>query len=133
VNGPLFISIGDHEKLTRFLELNPKIPRDLGFVEGYTFNAYNEAGLGKIGDNKDDAAEAAKSMKPPKGFNWWSYFANVGKISPVPKDLPFGQIPEGVTRLGATFVVDGDDITYAWADRIPGDHPDVGAIVNQLA
>jgi len=45
--------------------------------------------------------EAAKDveLKPPSGVNWWSYFMNVGKISPVPKDLPFGKIPEGVIMI----------------------------------
>lgn len=130
VNGPLFVSIGDAEKLNTFLELNPRIPRELALVDDYSFKAYNAAGLGKIGDDSKAAQEAlASGLPPPNGVDWWKYATNVMKISPVPKDLPFGQIPEGVTRLGATFVVDGNDIKYVWADRIPGDHPDLSKVL----
>jgi len=97
IKGPLFISIGDDEKLSRFLELNPRIPRENALVDGYDFKAYNRAGLGKIGDDMEAAKDV--ELKPPSGVNWWSYFMNVGKISPVPKDLPFGKIPEGVIMI----------------------------------
>ena len=32
--GPFFISIGDEVKLNKFLDLNPKVPRDQAFVDG---------------------------------------------------------------------------------------------------
>ena len=38
VSGPFFISIGDEEKLSAFLEKNPSIPREQAFVDDYTFN-----------------------------------------------------------------------------------------------
>jgi len=130
ITGPLFISIGDDEKLSRFLELNPRIPRQNALVDGYDFKAYNSAGLGKIGD--DRAAAKDVKLKPPTGVNWWSYLTNVGRISPVPKDLPFGKIPEGVLRLGATFAVNCERIEYAWADRLPGDHPEIGDVIDSF-
>lgn len=99
-------------------------------MDDYSFRAYNAAGLGKIGDDSAASAEAAKGMKAPAGFDWWKYAKNVVKLSPVPKDLKFGQIPEGVTRLGATFVFDGDNVEYAWADRIPGDHPEIESVLS---
>jgi len=132
VSGPLLVSIGDQEKLNLFLKQNPYVPRELVFVDGYSFDAYKAAGLGKIGDNQEDAKKGASQLKPPK-VDWWKYFKSVSKLSPIPKDLPFGQIPEGVTRLGATFVVDGGTVKYAWADRVPGDHPDVQEVLKIAA
>jgi len=71
-------------------------------------------------------------MKPPDlGFGqWMGYMGAVGKVSPIPKDMKFGQVPEGVLRLGGTFVVKGDDILYQWSDRLPGDHPDISGVVS---
>jgi len=60
------------------------------------------------------------------GFGgWWKYFTNVVKISPIPKDggMKLGDVPEGVLRLGGTFVIKDDDVVYQWSDRLPGDHP----------
>ena len=42
----------------------------------------------------------------------------------------FGEIPEGVLRLGGTFVVSGNDIVYRWNDTVPGDHPDINNVLN---
>jgi hypothetical protein len=50
VVGPVFISVGDQEKLNKFLELNPKVPRSLAFVDdSATFEAYAVTGFGNIG------------------------------------------------------------------------------------
>jgi len=54
---------------------------------------------------------------------WWKYITNVGKLSPIPNDMKFGDIPEGVLRLGGTFVIKDDEVLYQWSDRLPGDHP----------
>merc|ERR1712085_78047 len=56
---------------------------------------------------------------------WWDYLTSAAKVSPIPKDMKFGEIPEGVLRLGGTFVVSGNEIVYRWSDRVPGDHPDI--------
>mmetsp|Transcript_36640 Transcript_36640/g.85634 ORF Transcript_36640/g.85634 Transcript_36640/m.85634 type:complete len:85 (-) Transcript_36640:283-537(-) len=53
------------------------------------------------------------------------YFGNVMRVSPIPEGMKFGEVPEGVLRLGGTFVVRGDDVAYQWNDRLPGDHPDL--------
>jgi hypothetical protein len=116
IAGPLFISIGDEEKLNVFLDKNPHVPRENAFVDGYDFAAYQAAGFGKFDTDK------------AKG--WWNYFTSVGKISPIPKDMKFGEIPEGVLRLGGTFVIQGDTIVYQWSDRLPGDHPNVAEVWN---
>ena len=59
-----FVSIGDGEKLTKFLELNPDLPKDRCFVdESRTFDVYRAAGFGKIGDVANPS-----QMPAPPGF-----------------------------------------------------------------
>ena len=132
ISGPIFISIGDEEKLATFLEKNPEIPRDQVLVDDYSFGAYKAAGFGKFDDtDKEVAKEAMDNMGAPdlglKG--WWNYMTSVGKVSPIPKDMKFGEVPEGVLRLGGTFVVNGNDIFYRWSDRLPGDHPNIDDVI----
>lgn len=131
VSGPAFVSVGDPEKLNKFLELNPKIPRDSIFVDDSSeFDAYTSKGFGKIGD----VTPASADMKPP-GFSmgqWWSYISNVMSLSPVPKDLKFGDVPQGVLVLGGTFAIDGDDVVFAWSDSVPGAHPEVSDVVDAI-
>jgi len=70
------------------------------------------------------------TMSAPAGVNWWSYFTNVIKLSPV---VPGEKgVPEGVMRLGATYVLrslEGEDggleLLFKHEDRLPGDHPDI--------
>lgn len=128
ISGPIFVSIGDDEKLNVFLEKNPEIPRDQAFVDDYSFGAYEAAGFGRFDDaDKEAAKEAMENMEAPDlGLGgWWKYLSSAAKVSPIPKDMKFGEVPEGVLRLGGTFVVDGDKILYRWSDRLPGDHPDI--------
>lgn len=130
VAGPFFISIGDAEKLNKFLDLNPKVPRDSAFVDGYEFAAYEAAGFGKLDGSDPDAAKGAKLTPPNLSMgDWFKYTTNLMALSPVPKDLKFGEIPEGVLRLGGTFVVDGDEVVYQWSDKIPGDYPEVDDVL----
>jgi len=130
VVGPLFISIGDEEKLGTFLELNPFIPKEQAFVDGYDFNAYKAAGFGRFDEQNKAVLEGVKMTAPTLAAGeWWKYASNVMKISPVPKDMKFGEIPEGVLRLGGTFVVNGNDVIYQWSDRVPGDHPTVDDVL----
>jgi hypothetical protein len=130
--GPLFISIGDQEKLNAFLEQNPKVPRNQMFVDDYSFDAYKIAGFGRFDEQDKELANAAmKNMGAPDlGFKGWlSYLSSAAKVSPIPKDMKFGEVPEGVLRLGGTFVVKGNDVLYRWSDRLPGDHPDIQKVV----
>mmetsp|Transcript_11160 Transcript_11160/g.17124 ORF Transcript_11160/g.17124 Transcript_11160/m.17124 type:complete len:127 (-) Transcript_11160:208-588(-) len=102
-------------------------------VDGYDFEAYKSAGFVSFPDQDKELVKAAgKTLKAPDlGFSGWkNYFFNVMKISPVPKDMKFGEIPEGVLRLGGTFVISGNDILYRWSDRVPGDHPDIKEVLN---
>jgi len=112
-------------------------------VDGYDFEAYEAAGFGRFDrQDKDVAKEGTANMSAPdlggwKG--WWNYLSAVSKVSPIPEDQKFGEIPEGVLRLGGTFVLspatseegkaDGE-IAYRWSDRIPGDHPAIDEVWN---
>lgn len=134
ITGPLFISIGDKEKLEKFLELNPSIDRSKMFVDDYSFDAYSQAGFGKLDfmNMSEAQKEEVKSVKleaPELGFKgWWNYMSNVMSLSPIePGKKPDG-IPEGVLRLGGTFVVSGDTVVYQWSDKVPGDHPNLDTV-----
>lgn len=149
VAGPVFVSVGTAEKLQKFLELNPTLPADSTFVDGArpgddqlrAFPAYDAVGFealplpgGGGDDNKakaDALAEAAKALKPPSlsPGDWFKYLANVARVSPVPDGMKFGEVPTGVLRLGGTFVVRDDRVVYAYADPLPGAHPNVDEVV----
>mmetsp|Transcript_10241 Transcript_10241/g.14697 ORF Transcript_10241/g.14697 Transcript_10241/m.14697 type:complete len:155 (+) Transcript_10241:340-804(+) len=127
--GPLFISIGDGGKLDKFLELNPFIPRDQAFVDGYEFSAYNAVGFGSF---DAEFAKGAKVKTPQLGGigQVWKYLTNVMELSPI--EDPSAGIPEGVKRLGGTFVVNGDDVVYQWSDRLPGDTPELSDVLKYV-
>jgi hypothetical protein len=78
-----------------------------------------------MGDDPEKSKAGMKNLKAPSmNFSQtWSYISNLRALSPIPKDLKFGQTPEGVLRLGATFGIDGNNIVYKYEDGIPGDHP----------
>jgi len=138
ITGPIFVSIGDEQKLNTFLELNPFIPREQAFVDGYDFTAYKEASFGRFDEQDKDILEGIQMTAPNLGgfSGWWKYISNVMKISPIPDNMKFGEVPEGVLRLGGTFIVKGNDIIYQWSDRVPGDHPvvhDVFDIAQNIA
>jgi len=128
IAGPIFISMGDKEKLNLFLNKNPHVPRENALVDDYSFDAYTAAGFGRFDEiDKDVAKEAMKNMGAPSlGFSGaWNYISSAGTLAPIPKDMKLGEFPEGVLRLGGTFVVSGNEIKYRWSDRLPGDHPDI--------
>ena len=116
-------------KQRKFLELNPNVPEERIFVDNSkTFEAYKAVGFGKLTDA--DASTKPK-MKPP-GFSvkeWWKYITNVVALSPIDPNEKLTGPPEGVLRLGGTFVLKGTDIVYAWADALPGAHPDPEDVV----
>ena len=130
------MSIGDAEKLNKFLDLNPVIPRDRAFVDDYSFAAYEAAGFGVPSDDEEATKAAAKEVDFNLGLGarqWWNYLTNTAALAPIPKDMTFGEVPQGVLRLGGTFVVGPDnDVLFAHADRLPGDHPDVDKVLKKL-
>jgi len=112
-----------------FLEQNPGVDRDSMFVDDYEFGAYKAVGFQSFTDVDKETVKNVKITAPDLGFGqWMSYAGNVMKLSPV-DGVKFGEIPEGVLRLGGTFVVRGDDVKYQWSDRIPGDHPDIEEVL----
>ena len=101
------------------------------FVDGYDFFAYESVGFGKFTDVDPETAKQVKMAAPDLSFGQWMRYARaVGKTSPIPKNMKFGEIPEGVLRLGGTFVVKGDEILYQWSDRLPGDHPEISEVLS---
>jgi len=100
------------------------------FVDDYSFGAYKNVGFKSFTEVDKEDVKAVKMSAPNLSFKqWMGYAGNVGKVSPIPKDMKFGQVPEGVLRLGGTFIVDGDEVLYQWSDRLPGDHPDIAEVV----
>jgi hypothetical protein len=134
VLGPIFVSVGDSTKLNIFLEKNPLINKQNMFVDSSSkFDAYDTAGFTKkFTDTSPEDAKAVKLSPPKLNFKQWiTYITSVGQVSPIPKGQGFGGgVPEGVLRLGGTFVVKGDDIIYQWNDRLPGDHPDIDEVLS---
>jgi hypothetical protein len=92
-----------------------------------SFDLYEAAGFGKIGDAKPETVD----IKPPAfGWReWWAYLTNVAALAPIRKDKPMTGVPEGVLRLGGTFVLDGDDVNYAHAEELPGTSPEVDDVM----
>lgn len=97
----MFVSIGDAEKLNAFLDKNPLVPRSSTFVDGYDFEAYAAVGFESLGAGASPEAEAAAKaaasrMQAPalSGAQWWAYLTTVGKVSPIPPGLKFGEVPQ---------------------------------------
>ena len=109
------------------------IPRGSVFVDDYSFGAYEAAGFGVVGDDEEASKAAAKEVNFNPGLGpqeWWNYLTSTAALAPIPKDLKFGEVPQGVLRLGGTFVVSGDgEVLFAHADRLPGDHPEVEKVL----
>jgi len=130
IDRPVFVSIGDAEKLNTFLSANEWMPRDQMFVDDYNFDAYRAAGFGRFDQLDKESAKNVKLTAPDLGWKaWLTYFSTVSKVSPIPKDQKFGEIPEGVLWVGGTFVLDSGEVLYQWNDRVPGNHPDVDDVI----
>lgn len=123
IQGPIFISIGDEEKLQLFLTKNPRIPRENMFVDGLNFSSYTAIGFGRIGGNVDKSVKAASKLQIPRFTpkRWLDYIRSVAKLSPIRAEKI--QFPAGVTVLGGTFGISGEDILFSHEDMLPGDHP----------
>jgi len=129
--GPLFVSVGDTEKLQKFLELNRNIPREQAFVDDNSLRAYESIGLGSMRFGRD-LPEGVEIGAPRLGGvrGWWKYMKNGMELSPVEQGTK--KFPEGVKQLGGTFVFDGNDVVYQWNDRCPGDTPIIDEVMSAL-
>lgn len=112
--------MGNPENLRAFLELNPNVPKDSIFVDTKNFDAYKSVGFKKLFEVTPKIAKAPQLS----GAQWWTYLSNVTKVIPFANEKDNEALNEGVRRLGGTFVLEGDDVLYAWADSVPGDEPD---------
>jgi hypothetical protein len=131
IGGPIFVSIGDSEKLNTFLDSNSWMDKKRMFVDDYSFDAYKAAGFTRFDQVDKELAKKVKMTAPELSFKeWMGYFSIVGKVSPIPKDMKFGDVPEGVLWTGGTFVVQGDEVVYQWTDTVPGNHPVIEEVVN---
>mmetsp|Transcript_90638 Transcript_90638/g.227898 ORF Transcript_90638/g.227898 Transcript_90638/m.227898 type:complete len:132 (+) Transcript_90638:1180-1575(+) len=126
------VSPGSPEKLTRFLELNPTVPKDRIFVDdSENYGAFKAMKFGKLDGTPPPNAEGV-SLKAPDldPSTWFSYLTNVAGLSPI-RGTEDG-IPEGVTLLGGTLVFSGERMLWASADRIPGDYPAPEAVLRKV-
>ena len=132
--GPLFVSIGDAKKLNKFLELNPKVPRNQAFVDDYDFGAYQAVGLQKMDlGYKVPKGAVGKMTAPDLGGigGWWTYLKNSVELSPIPEGRA-NEFPEGVKVLGGTFVIDGDDVKFSYKNPLPGVEPDLAEVMDAI-
>lgn len=100
------------------------------FVDDYSFDAYKAAGFGRFDQLDKEDVKDIKLTAPELGFGEWiNYFSTVGKVTPIPEGMKFGEFPEGVAWTGGTFVVQRDQVLYQWTDTVPGNHPVVEDVV----
>ena len=90
--------------------------------ESRTFDLYEAAGFGKIGDVANPSQMPAPPIRPRAVVQ---VPRHVIALAPIRKDEKLTGPPEGVLRLGGTFAVDGENITYAHAEELPGTSPEV--------
>lgn len=133
IEDPIFVSIGDPDRLNAFLSKNPEVSHDRFFVDGYDFAAYREAGFGRFDEKPKDVTDNVKpkpvSFGGAKG--WWTFVTSFIPLAPVTPDMKFPEnlTPEGLFWVGGTFVVVRDRIVYRWDDRISGDHPEANEVL----
>lgn len=132
--GPLFISVGRPEQLRQFLDVNPELKDAKALIDDSpNFEGYKSVGFNiMIGEKQ---LEKPPDFKPPKamGFTkWLTYLKNVASLSPVPKDMKFGELPDGVRVLGGTYAIDGDDVVFSHMDEVPGATPEISAVLKTV-
>eukprot|EP01041_Mallomonas_annulata_P010473 gene10473-21847_t len=125
ISGPCFVSIGDTTKLNIFLEKNPNINRDFILVDDYNLEAYKSIGLKNILEDKSQTIQGSARMSSPglSASEWFSYMSSVGSLIPTDKPFKFGDVPQGVLKLGGTFGIINNVVNYVHLDGVPGDHP----------
>jgi len=84
-----------------------------------------------LGDKK---LETPPDFKPPTmGIGKWvKYMGNVASLSPIPKDMKFGEVPQGVRVLGGTYALDGDEVVFSHMDEVPGATPEIAAVLKTV-
>lgn len=114
--------MGNADNLNAFLDVNPKIPRDMVLADASkTCDAYNAVGFKKIFEVTPRKGIAKPNLT---GDEWWGYLKNLFKVTPFVNEKDNAATNEAVRRLGGTFALDGANVLYSWSDSVPGDHPD---------
>jgi len=120
--GPLMVSTGTPEKLVKFLELNPTVPRDRIFVDdSENYDSYKALKFRKLGGDSPPPSGVKFKVPNLDMGTWFNYMKNVISLAPI-REKEDG-VPEGVTLLGGTVVFSGERMLFASADGIPGDYP----------
>ena len=131
--GPIYVSIGDEQRLNAFLDKNPDVPRSQMVVDGYDFDAYKKAGFGRFDEKPKSVTDnvVPKPIRLGGWKGWWTFLTSFAPLAPVTPDMEFPEMltPEGLFWVGGTMVVRGDEIVYRWDDRISGDHPDASSVL----
>jgi hypothetical protein len=134
VAGPLFISVGRPEQLQQFLDVNPELQDAKALIDDSAdFAGYKAAGFNVLLGEK--TLETPPDFKPPKAMGigkWMAYMRNVASLSPVPKDMKFGEFPDGVRVLGGTYAIDGDEVLFSHMDEVPGATPEISAVLKSV-
>ena len=124
--------------LTRLLTIqDDEVQQDAAWVlsvdDSPDFAGYRAAGFNlKLGEKQ---LEKPPDFKPPKAMGmgkWMTYLKNVGSLSPVPKDMKFGEFPEGVKVLGGTYAISNDDVVFSHMDEVPGATPEISAVLKTV-
>jgi len=127
VAGPLFISVGQPEQLQKFLDVNPELAGAQALIDDSAdFAGYRAAGFNILLGDK--TLDTPPDFKPPVNMGprrWLTYLSNVKELAPVPKDIKFGQVPDGVRVLGGTYAIDDEAVPFAHMDEVPGATPDI--------
>ena len=130
----VFISIGDAEKLSLFLEKNPLLERALVLTDGYSLDAYNKVGFTNIGDNLDLSMKGIRRFHIPNlsSEQWKDYSNTMAKLTPLTTLWDIWKLPEGVRRLGGTFALEDQNILYGSEEGLPGDNPNPDDVILEL-
>lgn len=132
--GPLFISVGRPEQLQQFLDVNPELKDAKALIDDSAdFAGYKAVGFNVLLGEK--TLETPPDFKPPKAMSmgkWLAYMRNVASLSPVPKDMKFGEFPDGVRVLGGTYALDGDEVVFSHMDEVPGATPEITAVLKTV-
>lgn len=131
VAGPLFVSVGRSDQLAKFLSINPELARAQVLIDDSpTFEAYRAAGFNYLlGDKQLESPPDFKVSGKLSAGKLWAYFRNVASLSPIPKEMKLGEVPQGVRVLGGTYSIDGDSVTFAHMDEVPGATPDIELVL----
>ena len=131
---PLFISVGQPEQLQQFLDVNPELSGAKALIDdSKTFEGYKSAGFNIL--RGDQTLEKPPDFKPPKTMSlgkWLSYLKNVASLSPVPKGMRLGEVPQGVRVLGGTYAIEDSAVRFSHNDVVPGATPEIDAVLKAV-